>query len=215
MEKDKCMNIIAVFETNEDNETIRIINSFEEARRENTWFSDKEEYHNEKEIKENCEIRINNEITPFSYEHKFNKKGKYTIKYTFSNNITNTNYLFFDCKSLVNINLSNFNNKNITKMNSMFNKCSSLANIYLSNLNTQNVTNMSNMFRECSSLTNINLSKFSTLNVTNMESMFNGCSSLTTINLSNFNTQNVTNKIKMFYECNSLLNIIKLNELYN
>ena len=79
MEKDKCSNYIyAIFQTNEDNETIRIINSFEEARREHFWIDDKEEYHNEKEIKDNCEIRINNEIVPFSYKYKFKIKGKYT-----------------------------------------------------------------------------------------------------------------------------------------
>ena len=61
--------IIAEFETKEDNETIRIINSYEETRRENDW-KDEEEYHNEEEIKNNCEIRINNEIIPFCYKYK-------------------------------------------------------------------------------------------------------------------------------------------------
>jgi surface protein len=60
----------------------------------------------------------------------------------------------------------------------MFYECSSLTNINLSNFNTQNVTNMSWMFGGCSSLTNINLSNFNTQNVTNMSLMFGGCSSL-------------------------------------
>ena len=42
----------------------------------------------------------------------------------------------------------------------MFYECNSLTNIDLSNFNTQNVTNMSYMFYECSSLTNIDLSNF-------------------------------------------------------
>ena len=42
--------IIAEFEVKNDNETIRIINSFEEARRKNN-FKDRKEYHNEEEIK--------------------------------------------------------------------------------------------------------------------------------------------------------------------
>ena len=45
-------------------------------------------------------------------------------------------------------------------MSYMFFECSSLTNIDLSSFNTQNVKNMSNMFYDCDSLTNINLSNF-------------------------------------------------------
>ena len=116
--------IIAEFETEEDNQTIRIINSFEDSRRDHTWMNDKKEYYNEKEIKEKCEIIINGKVIPFSYKYKFNKKGKYTIKYIFKNNMTNTNCIFGDCKSLVNINLSNFNTQKVTSMGFMFDGCS-------------------------------------------------------------------------------------------
>ena len=199
--------IISEFEIKKDNETIRIINSYEEAKRGHNWSDKGNKYHNEKVIKENCEIRINNEIILFSYKYRFNKKGKYTIKYIFKNNITNTNCLFCECKCLVNINLSNFNTQNVTDMSCMFLGCSSLTNINLSNFNTQNVTNMDGIFDGCSSLININLSNFNTLNVTDMSCMFKGCSSLTNINLSNFNTQNVTDMSGMFYGCSSLINI--------
>ena len=90
--------IIAEFETKEDNEILRIINSYEETKREYNWNYDGEEYNNEKEILENCKIIINNEIIPFCYKYKFNKKGKYTIKYKFKKNLTKTNHLFCDCK---------------------------------------------------------------------------------------------------------------------
>ena len=61
-------------------------------------------------------------------------------------------------------------------MRGMFSGCKSLKEINLSNFNTNNVTNMSYMFWECSSLKEINLSNFNTDNVTNMSNMFNGCS---------------------------------------
>ena len=54
--------------------------------------------------------------------------------------------MFFECSSLTNIDLSNFNAQNVTNMSFMFYKCSSLTNIDLSNFNTQNVTDMSFMF---------------------------------------------------------------------
>ena len=163
--------IIAEFDIKEINENIRIINSYEQCCRENKNEYEKE-YENEKEIKENCEIYINNELIPFSYFHTFNKKGKYIIKYNFKDNIKNMGYMFRGCSSLTNINLSNLNTNNVTDMGCMFSECSSLTNINLSNFNTNNVTDMGCMFSGCSSLTNINLSNFNTNNVTNMSGMF-------------------------------------------
>ena len=63
-------------------------------------------------------------------------------------------------------------------MSDMFSWCKSLKNIDLSNFNSQNVTKMSGMFYGCSSLTDIDLSNFNTQNVTDMSCMFIGCESL-------------------------------------
>ena len=140
-------------------------------------------YENEKEIKEKCIIKINNKIIPFTYYNRFNKKGKYKIEYLFKEILTKTDYLFYKCDELENINLSNFNTQNVINMNSMFYGCESLTNINLYNFNTQIVTNMVSMFSGCSSLTNINLYNFNTQNVTNMYNMFYGCNSLTKKNI--------------------------------
>ena len=165
------------------NKNIRILNSHEEYLRTypDSPLKDKI-YNNEDEIKK-CEIYINDELIPFNYFHKFKTKGKYIIKYIFKNNLTNMAFIFRDCSSLNNINLSNFNTDNVTNMAWMFCRCSSLNNINLSNFNTNNVTNMAGMFGGCSSLNNINLSNFNTNNVTNMGSMFYGCSSLNKNNI--------------------------------
>jgi len=184
---------------------IRIINSYEEQSRK---YEDsiKEEYRNEKEIEE-CTIEINDIKYSFSYFHKFEKLGKYKIKYIFKNLITNCIYMFSNCSSITNLNLSNFNTQNVTNMNFMFSNCSSLTNINLSNFNTQNVKDMSFMFYECSSLINLDLSNFNTQNVKDMSFMFWNCSSLTKLNLSNFNTQNVINMRRMLWNCSSLTNL--------
>ena len=199
--------IICELNIKEDNQNIRIINSYEQSNRENKFIEYKKENENEKEIKDNCEIIINDELIPFSYFHKFSKKGKYTILYIFKKNITKTNYMFYKCSSLTNIDLSNFNTDNVKDMSCMFYKCSSLTNINLSYFNTNNVKDMSWMFYKCSSLTNINLSYFNTNNVINMSGMFNGCSSLEELNLSNFNTNNINNMNWMFRKCSSLTKI--------
>ena len=188
------------------NREIRIINSYEEEQRRVNRKELKEEYMNEEEIKF-CKIRINDKPIQFNYYYKFPNKGKYIIKYSFNNYLTKTNYMFYECSSLINIDLSKFNTQDVTNMYSMFFGCSSLTNINLSNINTQKVTNMDRMFLNCSSLTNIDLSNFNTQNVTDMSCMFNGCTSLKIINLSNFNTQNVINMSGMFSDCSALTKI--------
>ena len=201
--------IIGEIYVNKDdiNEDIRIINSIEDLKRR-CYQKDREDdykYENKKEIvKENIEIKINGKIIEFAYYYKFKEEGKYIIEYIFKNNLTKTNHMFYDCDSLRNLNLSNFNTQNVTNMSYMFYDCKSLINLNLSNFNTQNVSDMSYMFYECNSLTNLNLSNFNTRNVNDMSCMFYSCNSLTNLNLSNFNTQNVYNMISMFSGCNSL-----------
>ena len=83
--------------------------------------------------------------------------------------------------------------------NYMFYECSSLTNLDVSNFKTNQVTDMSFMFRDCSSLTNLDLSSFDTGQVTTMRSMFNGCSNLIKLDLSNFDTSQSTNMYYMLF----------------
>ena len=95
---------------------IQIINSYENEKREYKWKVSKDEewiYENEKEIKENIEIKINRKLIEFTYKYKFNKDGKYIIEYSFQNNLTKTCYMFSNCNSLTNLDLSNFNIQNV------------------------------------------------------------------------------------------------------
>ena len=157
------------------NKDIGLINSFENVNPDWIDKQDYNKYDNEKEMKENCEIEINYKNIGFIYNYKFKEKGNYIIKYTFRNNITKTDFMFYGCKLLNNIDLSNFNTENVSNMGHMFDGCESLTNINLSYINTKNVTNMEGMFSGCKSLTNIDLSYINTKNVTDMEGMFSGC----------------------------------------
>ena len=161
-------------------------------------------FQNERELRDNIEIKINGNIMPFSYYYKFTIKGKYNIQYSFKKFLTKTNHMFWGCKSIINLDLSNFNTQNVTNMSHMFGGCNTLQNLNLFNFKTQNVTNMHRMFLCCYLLRNLNLSNFNTQKVTDMGFMFGGCYSLTNLNLSNFNTQNVSDMIGMFDGCNSL-----------
>ena len=187
------------------NKEIRIINSFEECKRECEWGNceDDYKYENEKDIKEKCLIKINNKRIPFCYKYKFNKIGKYIIEYSFIDKINKINDMFYHCDSLSSLNLSNFNTQNVTNMARMFRYCKSLSSLILTNFNTQNVTDMECMFDGCKSLSSLNLSNFNTQNVTNMKYMFYGCKALSSLNLSNFKIGNASVD-HMFLNCKSL-----------
>ena len=58
--------------------------------------------------------------------------------------------MFYECSSLKELNLNNFNTHNVTNMSYMFYGCSSLKDLNLNNLNINNVTWMKNMFYGCS-----------------------------------------------------------------
>ena len=193
---------ISVFDIKE---RTQIINSFENVKelnnyknKENDW-----KYENKKEIEDNIQIRINDEIKNFRYYYRFKKQGTYKIEYIFKNPLTKTNHMFFGCKNIIKLDFSNFDTSQVTNMSNMFYNCNSLKKINLANFNTENVDNMSSMFSFCNSLLNLDLSNFNTENVVNMSYMFSGNRKLTDLNLSNFNTQN-TNSITddMFYDCN-------------
>ena len=81
LEKINNKNIIIgeIYISEEDiNKDIQIINSFENFKREEKLKDRKDDYENknEKEIKENIEIKIEGKIIEFSYYYKFIKEGK-------------------------------------------------------------------------------------------------------------------------------------------
>ena len=181
-----------------------IINSFEEAKRNYSWIKGK---NNEKQIRKNRILYLNDNRINFCFQYNFEKEGKYFIKIFLKQSLTNLNYMFYGCSSLTSLNLYNFITNNVKDMRWMFSHCSSLTSLNLSKFITNNVDNMSGMFSFCSSLTSLNLSNFITNNVINMSGMFRNCSSLTSLNLSNFNTNNVKDMSFMFCYCSALTSL--------
>ena len=121
--------------------------------------------------------------------------------------VTSMHLMFYNCSKLTNLDVSKFDTSKVTNMNSMFYSCSSLTNLDVSNFNTSNVTNMIGMFSWCLKLTSLDLGNFDTSNVADMSDMFYLCKSLTSLDLGNFDTSNVTNMSGMFYQCISLTNL--------
>ena len=191
------------------NKEIHIINSYENVKREEkSELKDHDyPYMNEKEIKENIQIKINDTPINFTYLYRFEKPGSYKIEYFIRRNLTKTNHLFYNCNKLTNLYLPLLDTRNVANMNCMFSGCSALKVLGISKFDTQNVGDMRCLFKDCSSIPNLNLSNFRTRNVTSMVGMFMNCKSLILLDLSSFNTQNVSNMSQMFFGCSSLLSI--------
>ena len=183
--------IIGTIEIKEPHSIKRIINSFENLKREapNWYWNLIKGIENEEQIKQS-EIFINDKKINFCYYYDFPYIGNFTIKYIFKNLLTSTSFMFFDC-DLNSLDFSNFNSQNLNDMKFMFYKCNSLSSLNLSNFNAKNVTSLEYLFFDCSSLTSLDLSNFNTQNVNNMGNIFVNCRSLKSLDLSNFRTHNV------------------------
>ena len=150
------------------------------------------------------EVFINDkELKPINNTYNFTETTN-NVKLVWHQNIESTQYLFYGCYNIVEIDLNDFNASKVTNMSHMFEWCLGLEALKLSNLDTSKVVDMNAMFSYCSNLIFLNLSSFDTSEVTNMESMFYHCSSLKSLYLSNFNTSKVTNMYVMFYHCYKL-----------
>ena len=138
---------------------IRIINSYEDYIKKE-GLKGEENYSNEKEFKQSIKIKIGDELFDFHYNHEFIKGGTYTIEYWITNKLTKINYMFAHCKSLITLNLSNFDTQNVSDMSWMFFGCKSLKELNLSDFKTNKVTNMEGMFYQCLALENLNISNY-------------------------------------------------------
>ena len=135
------------------------------------------------------------------------------LKYLNTAEVTDMSYMFWNCKNLSSLDLTNFNTTKVENMFGMFHFCEKLSSLVLSNFNTANVTDMSNMFSYCINLSSLDIPNFNTAKVTDMSYMFNMCQKLTELNLSNFKTEKVKNMKYMFSYCNMLekLNLSNFN----
>ncbi len=123
-------------------------------------------------------------------------------------NVTTLQYMFQGCVSLTSLDLSNFNTDKVSCMNAVFLGCSSLKTLDISHFSTQSADNLSWMFSGCASLTSLDCSSFSTVaEHAELTGMFAGCDHLTSLNLTSFDTENAYTMASMFSGCSSLTSL--------
>lgn len=120
----------------------------------------------------------------------------------------NIESMFSSCSSITSVTFSGQSLSNCENMGSVFMNCTSLTEVNFSGVDTKRVTVMDNMFSNCNSLQDVDVSNFSTFRCVSMANMFNGCSSLKTLDIRGWDVSSCTNFYGIFKGCRSLKNII-------
>lgn len=130
------------------------------------------------------------------------------LKLLDTSDTTSISFMFYECSSLKNVDISSLNTEKITDMSGLFYLCSVLEDIKgLDTLYTGSVTNMYGMFAYCNDLQSLNIADFDTSKVTNMMYMFLGCDKVPVIDVSRWNTQSLENMQEMFCGCDSITSL--------
>lgn len=104
----------------------------------------------------------------------------------------------------------NWNLEKCDTIEGFFYNCKSLLYVDIKNWNVENVTNISAIFNGCTAITDIDLSGWNVSNAVYLASIFSGCSKLVTVNLANWNfsEEDLKNYGAIFGNCSALKNII-------
>lgn len=138
------------------------------------------------------------------------------LKYLNTSEVIDMTEMFYNCRSLTSLDLSQFDTRNVISMEQMFANCLKLESLneagnanFTDNLNKSVV----GMFSNCKALKSLDLSGFTTRKISGIVSgtgyaeMFSGCTALTSLNIENFNSGTVSYMNSMFDLCKSLESI--------
>jgi surface protein len=163
--------------------------------------------------KNNIELIINGKKSQLTDNYRLSK-GENVIKLIINNDLTNLEYMFYECKNLVNIDgLNNLDTSHVTNYSFLFYECSSLKNIdSLYYWNVKNSTDFSYMFYNCTLINDLSpLKKWNVPQCLNFSYMFYGCISLIDLApLEYWNVSKLTNVEAMFWKCPNITKKLRL-----
>ena len=118
---------------------------------------------------------------------------------------TNLDFFFYGLSSATYINFpEGFDTSQVTSLVGTFYECSSLISLDLNGWDTASVTTLNSTFYECESLTSLDISGWDVSNVKTLCCTFSWCTELTSLDLSSWNTSNVQSMLWTFMRCESL-----------
>lgn len=121
--------------------------------------------------------------------------------------VTSMSGMFKDCK-VKHLDLSSLRTHNVTDFSDMFYNCDSLIDLNVDGFDTSNAEDFNGMFHGCHKLTQLNVKHFNVNSVLHMSYLFSGCRRLKVINLEGWDFSQIRDVNEMFGYCGKLEKII-------
>lgn len=121
--------------------------------------------------------------------------------------VTSMSGMFKDCK-VKHLDLSSLRTHNVTDFSDMFYNCDSLIDLNVDGFDTSNAEDFNGMFHGCHKLTQLNVKHFNANSVLHMSYLFSGCRRLQVIDLEGWDFSQVSDANEMFGYCGKLEKII-------
>lgn len=121
--------------------------------------------------------------------------------------VTSMSGMFKDCK-VKHLDLSSLRTHNVTDFSDMFYNCDSLIDLNVDGFDTSKAKDFHGMFQGCIKLTQLNVKHFNVDNVLHMSCLFSRCLRLKVINLESWDFSQVSDANEMFAYCEKLEKII-------
>lgn len=121
--------------------------------------------------------------------------------------VTSMSGMFKDCK-VKHLDLSSLRTHNVTDFSDMFYNCDSLIDLNVDGFDTSNAEDFNGMFHGCNKLTQLNVKHFNANSVLHMSYLFSGCRRLQVIDLEGWDFSQVRDANEMFGYCGKLEKII-------
>lgn len=121
--------------------------------------------------------------------------------------VTSMSGMFKDCK-VKHLDLSSLRTHNVTDFSDMFYNCDSLIDLNVDGFDTSNAEDFNGMFHGCHKLTQLNVKHFNVNSVLHMSYLFSGCRRLKVIDLEGWDFSQIRDANEMFGYCGKLEKII-------
>ncbi len=135
-----------------------------------------------------------------------NTPGRNTLTLN-TEGVTSMSGMFKDCK-VKHLDLSSLRTHNVTDFSDMFYNCDSLIDLNVDGFDTSNAEDFNGMFHGCNKLTQLNVKHFNVNSVLHMSYLFSGCRRLKVIDLEGWDFSQVSDANEMFGYCGKLEKII-------
>lgn len=121
--------------------------------------------------------------------------------------VTSMSGMFKDCK-VKHLDLSSLRTHNVTDFSDMFYNCNSLIDLNVNGFDTSNAEDFNGMFHGCNKLTQLNVKHFNVNSALHMSYLFSGCRRLQVIDLEGWDFSQVRDANEMFGYCEKLEKLI-------